>query len=81
MENVKAKNLRVATAKIAKATGFSRKVIRTAIKRSKEEQALRKQILSGIRVGKMDLNSSYLTFDGLLQTFMLRHITKPSCGP
>jgi hypothetical protein len=66
MENVKAKNLRVATAKIAKATGFSRKVIRTAIKRSKEEQALRKQILSGIRVGKMDLNSSYLTFDGLL---------------
>jgi len=67
MENtVKARSLRVAAAKIAKATGFSRKTIRTAIKRSKEDQELRERLISQIRVGNLDLESSYLTFNGVL---------------
>ena len=66
MEHVKSRNIKEATAKIAQATGFSRKIVKTAIQRSKKEQALRQQILSGVRVGKLDLNSNYLTFNGLL---------------
>ena len=66
MENLTAKSLREATARIAKATGFSKGTIRAAITRSKEEQALREQILSGVRVGKLDLKSNYLTFNGIL---------------
>ena len=60
------KSLREAAAKIAKATGHSKSTVKEAIHKAQADRELRERLISQIRVGGLDLNSSYLTFNGVL---------------
>jgi hypothetical protein len=63
---VNAHSLSAAVNKIHDTTGFSRTLIRARIWRSEVEQQAREKLISEIRVGKMPLDSGYLTFNGVL---------------